>query len=111
MQIEKLGTVAYWSKNEGRVAVDAWRRSGLTKDAFEQRYGIAAQRIRYWSKRIPSSTSGRSEIALAPVTVLASPVSEIALELRASGHVVRLRGDVDEDQLARVIRVAERAGC
>lgn len=54
----------------------------------------------------------RSVTMLAPVTVIASPArdSEIALELR-SGHVVRLRGVVDEDQLARAIRASERSGC
>ncbi len=111
MQIEKLASVVYWSEKEGRLAVDAWRRSGLTKGAFEERHGIGAQRIRYWSKRMPESTATRTEIALAPVTVIASPVSEMALELRSSGHIVRLRGDVDEDQLARVIRAAEGSGC
>lgn len=51
------------------------------------------------------------ELALAPVTVLA-PVRAggLAIELR-SGRTVRVEGDVDEEILARVIVVAERAGC
>lgn len=112
MQIEKLASVVYWSEAEGRAAVVAWRGSGLTKGAFARRYGIAARRLAYWEQRIPPSAAPRSAMTLAPVMVIASPArdSEIALELR-SGHVVRLRGVVDEDQLVRVIRAAERAGC
>ena len=110
MQIKELADVEYWSEVEGRRAVDAWRASGLTKDAFARRYGISAQRIRYWSRRLDSSAGTETTLALAPVTVIASAASEIAIELR-SGHLVRLRGDVDEEQLARVIRAAERASC
>ena len=112
MQIEKLASVVYWSDAEGRSAVIAWRASGLTKKAFARRHGIAAQRITYWERRLPSSSTMRADITLAPVTVLATPPreSDIAIELR-SGHVVRVRGDVEEVQLVRVIRAAERAGC
>ncbi len=112
MQIEKLASVGYWSEAEGRAAVVAWRASGLTRATFARQHGVATRRLAYWEQRISPSTATRSAIMLAPVTVIASPArdSEIALELR-SGHVVRLRGVVDEDQLARVIRAAERAGC
>lgn len=44
------------------------------------------------------------------LAAIEATATEISLELR-SGHVVRLRGDVNEDQLVRVIRAAERAGC
>jgi hypothetical protein len=111
MGIEKLASVRYWSEAEGRAAVAAYEASGLAKEAFEDAHGIKARRIEYWARRLSGTRKAMGAIALAPVRVIASPSrGELAVELR-SGRIVRVSGDVDEAQLARVIRVAEGVGC
>lgn len=111
MGIGRLAAARYWSEAEGRAAVAAYEGSELTKEAFEDAHGIKARRIEYWTRRLLAGRTPRSAMTLAPVTVIASPPgSELAVELR-SGRVVRVRGEVDEMQLARVIRAAEREGC
>ena len=108
MGIEDICASRYWSEEEGRQAVALWRKSGEPLAAFAARTGLRRSRLRYWAERCDSATS--TGVVLAPVTVLpARPVgSSISIEL-LSGRVIKIGSDVDDDLLARVIQVAERA--
>ena len=41
----------YWSEEEGREAVAAWRASGLSLRAFAARHGVSAPRLARWRDR------------------------------------------------------------
>ncbi len=110
MSIEDLLDNGYWSEREGREAVELWRASGESVSEFCARTGLRRRRLTYWAQRL-ESTSTSGALALAPVTVLSAPrVGALAIELR-SGRTIHLEGAVDDELLARVITVAERAGC
>jgi hypothetical protein len=110
MSIEELRASRYWSEEEGRHAVALWRKSGEPLAAFASRTGLRRARLRYWADRCDAATS--TGIVLAPVTVLPASraASPITIEL-LSGRAIKISGDVDDGLLARVIEVAERAGC
>ncbi len=104
MDIEELRASAYWTEREGRVAVALWRRSGEPMASWARRTGLSRSRLSYWVRR----SAGTGSIALAPVTVVASPIRALVIELR-SGRAVRVEGAFDDDTLARVIAIAERS--
>ena len=41
-----------WSEHNARQALSAWRASGLTVRAFARRYGVPAQRLHRWFRRL-----------------------------------------------------------
>lgn len=105
MGIEELRASAYWTEREGRAAVALWRRSGEPMASWARRTGLSGSRLSYWARRSAGAGTG---IALAPVTVVATPTGALVIELR-SGRAVRVEGAFDDDTLARVIAIAERA--
>jgi len=112
MSMKDLLAKQYWSEREGRAAVALWRQSGLSPSKFCARTGLRHARLTYWSRRIAGAT-GRTgtAITLVPVTVVpARRGGSIAIEL-LSGRTIRIEDDVDDALLARVIAVAEQAGC
>ena len=110
MSIEDLLDNGYWSECEGRMAVELWRASGESLSGFCARTGLRRTRLTYWARRLEAAGAS-SALALAPITVLpVRRVGALAIELR-SGRTIHLEGDVDDELLARVIVVAERAGC
>lgn len=80
----------YWSEDEGRRAVEAWRRSGETATAFARRHGLRAKRLVWWSKRLVA-TVAPAAVSFAPAVVVNSDVvavirmpSGIAIELASA---------------------------
>ncbi len=110
MGIEELRSIGYWTEREGRAAVALWRRSGEPLGSYARRVGLSRTRLTYWSGRLDTE-SAVPTITLAPVRVIASPArGAITIELR-SGRSVRVEGEFDDATLARVIVIADRAGC
>jgi hypothetical protein len=65
-----LKRCSYWRDDDGRVVVEAWRRSGLPLATFARHHGLGETRMRWWRNRLdeprvrPPSTSP----TLIPVT-------------------------------------------
>jgi len=112
MGIDDLRHSRYWTKREGRAALSLWRASGEPLATFAHGAGLSRTRLEYWAKQLGTRRpSAAIDVKLAPVTIVApAPRGAITIELR-SGRVVRIEGDVDDALLARVIVIAERAGC
>ncbi len=56
--VEEVVTKRYWREGEGRVVVDAWRRSGESSATFARRHEIGRARLERWARRL-GRTSGR----------------------------------------------------
>ena len=67
------GLSKYWSEDEGRRVVEAWRRSGENPTVFARRHGLNAKRIVYWNKRLAADASGSvATVSFVPAEVVAA---------------------------------------
>lgn len=109
-----------------RAAVARWRRSGLPAHEFAPLAGVAAATLYSWSRRFPPDTgaAGRPVAADGPhasaAVVELVPVSDssrhaaaghdvhVSLRLR-SGRVLRFASGLRDEDLRRLVAVAESA--
>ena len=112
-QIRRLLTVRRWGEDEGRVALAAWRASGLPLQTFAHEQGLCPQRLRAWRGRLgevpallPVRVVGHGAPASASAAV--GSVMEVVL---ATGRRVRLMPDFDDDAVGRLVRVLEEGAC
>ena len=79
-----------WTSEVARQALEEWRASGLSLEAYARRRGVVAQRLRWWRKQLGMEVEGpRVRATLLPVTV---------------------RGAVEEGVGAAVVLVVKDAG-
>src|SRR5580704_15277020 len=93
-----------WTEVEARGVLEAWRKSGLSIEAFARSRGLVPQRL-YWWKRKLGIAGRRDRAALVPVR-LAEAVVDGAAEssrrgepvtvLLRSGHMLKVGRDFDE---------------
>jgi hypothetical protein len=114
---------AHW-----REVLERWRRSGLTKTKFSRRERISPDVLAWWQAEIhkrdqvrqhrapaarprPGGAPGYS--AFLPVRVIQPPPppSTAALEVLASGRVVRVRPGFDAETLGRLLATLEGCAC
>jgi hypothetical protein len=77
-----------WTIAEGRTAVRAWERSGLTLGEFERRHEIGVGKLSWWKRRIESGGEADA-VTLAPMVATGSSsavivrIAEVEIEVRA----------------------------
>ena len=99
--LTKILTKRRWSRSEAGKAVQAWRDSGLSLHAFCERHSIDEQRLARWAKNFPAPPKF-AEVVMVGELPSSTPQS-LVIELgQARVHVER---DVDDEFLARVLRV------
>jgi hypothetical protein len=105
-----------WSEVEARGVLEAWRRSGLTLEAFAKERGIVSQRLRWWRKKLNRAERARAAAAagttpaLLPVRVTTEPSQrrgEPVTVLLRTGHMLKVSHGFDEDAFARVVAILE----
>ena len=95
--------------------IEQFRRSGLTRAAFSQQYGIPLATLNWWLARTrPAGRSGVRTGSELPVPVVFSEVSvppleaattpAWAMELTSAGLTVRLREALSVRDLFRLLR-------
>src|SRR5688572_27207132 len=97
---------SYWSENEGRRVVEAWRRSGETVSAFARRHGLRGKRVMYWSQRFATSAAAPAppRLTFVPAAVTSAEVGAV---IRATnGVVIELTGATPE-QIAAITNALE----
>lgn len=80
-----MATVArsvYWSEDDGRLAVTAWRASGESAKQFGDKHGLSARRLQWWSRRLGEPT-------VTPPSVRANTVRANTVELVPIGLIQR----------------------
>jgi hypothetical protein len=106
-RLEELRFVPRWTEADGEVAVAAFRASGLSADEFAELHGLHARRIERWAERLAPSASAAAPLLL-PVDV--KPVARPhVVEIALGGRILRVPTDLDDAELARIVRVVESA--
>lgn len=113
VELARLKHSSYWREQDGRVVVEALRKSGLPLATFARQHGLGTTRVRWWRNRleeraaVPPVTSA----ALVPVTLVGTlgPTAKPSLleVVLPSGHVVRVGTDFDAEALVKLVRVLE----
>ena len=68
---------------EARGALEAWKRSGMSLEAFARSRGIVPQRLHWWKKKLRFGVAAVKESALVPVRIVEAPHRRAA---RRAGH-------------------------
>jgi len=90
-------------RSEMRRVVEEFRASGLTRREFRGQRGVALSTFDYWRGQF------RSTPRLVKVEVARPPAAAQSFTLRlANGRSIESSWRFDEDQLARLIQIAER---
>lgn len=104
-----------WTEVEARSVLGAWKRSGMSVDAFARSRGLVPQRVHFWKKKLRYDAVEEKSRALAllPVRVTEARTDarrgEPITVLLRSGHMLKVGRDFDEIAFARVVAVLERA--
>lgn len=97
-----------WTEVEGRAALEAWKKSGLSLEKFALERGLVPQRLYWWKRKLLGKESQRPKAtALLPVRVVEPRRGEPVTVLLRSGHMVKLGRGFDEEAFARVVAVLE----
>jgi hypothetical protein len=97
-----------WTEEEGRAAIDALSRSGMSADAFARSKGISARRLAYWKTRL----AGAPPPAFVAVALPREASSPRGIEIVSGGVVIRLRDDAEADRIAQIVEaLARRLAC
>lgn len=95
---------------------EAFRRSGLTAQAFADRHGIGVWRVRRWSRDTPARKDRQALIArssavrFAPVRIV-EPARTASLEVVVGRTVVRVGWEFDAELLRRVVLALGELAC
>lgn len=102
------------STEEKQALIAAWRASGLSARAFEEREGVRTSCLWRWKKALSEAKAApraRPSVTFAPVHVVKDAESKAASSERviaevALGHDIRLRvvDGADVEQVARLVR-------
>jgi transposase-like protein len=103
-RVTRGGGWRQWTEDEAREALAELAASGETQAAFSRRTGVSLARLAYWRKRVslPETTAPNF------VAVALGGVESRQLEIVAEGVVVRVREDLDVDQVARLVEAIGR---
>lgn len=102
---------SYWSEDDGRRVVEAWRRSGENATSFARRHGLQAKRLAYWSKRLatskPTAIDPAPTVTFVPAAVTAA--DEVAAVIRAPGGIAIELTSASPAQIAAVANALARS--
>jgi hypothetical protein len=98
-----------WTEIEARGALEAWKRSGMSLEAFARSRGIVPQRLHWWKKKLRFGVAAVKESALVPVRIVEARRGEPVTVLLRSGHMLKVGRDFDEQTFERVVALLERA--
>lgn len=97
-----------WTEVEGRAALGAWKKSGLSLEKFALERGLVPQRLYWWKRKLLAKDAQLPKAtALLPVRVVEPRRGEPVTVLLRSGHMVKVGRGFDEEAFARVVAVLE----
>jgi hypothetical protein len=100
-----------WSEIEARGVLEAWRRSGLSLEAFARQRGLVTQRLHWWKAKLARAEKSLAvrTPALLPVTVSPDTArrGEPVTVLLRTGHMLKVSHGFDEEAFARVVALLE----
>jgi hypothetical protein len=93
-----------WKEDDAREALAELAASGETLVAFSRRTGVSLARLAYWRKRVSLADAAPTSF----VAVELAGVGARQLEIVAFGVVVRVREDLDAEQVAHLVEAIGR---
>ena len=93
-----------WTEVEANEVLAELAGGGESVAAFSRRTGVSRARIAYWRKRLAASGAATDFVAVD----LAELRTSRSLEIVAGGVVVRVREDLDTDEVARLVAAIGR---
>lgn len=115
MNIQEVFWKQRWSATEGRYAVEAWRRSGLSAAKFAEKHGLDAQRLTRWATRLAAREGKAEEIGplagFTPVVVKGRDDEARVEVVLTSGVVVRVPRSTEPGWVAEVVKALEGGRC
>ena len=95
-------TTTRWSADDARVALDAWKRSGLGAQTFAREHGISAQRLYWWRDRLAARPPAMS---LVPGEIVEAAVDgeQTSLVIRVGEATIEI-ADASASWVARLVR-------
>jgi hypothetical protein len=111
LDLSVLGARRYWSVDEGRLAVEAWRDSAMSPLAFAAKHEFDVQKLYWWRKKLngtgaPSkfrTPTPPSALQLVPVAVLGQEREPPHMRIEIRDCVIEVCGAVDEASLRHVL--------
>lgn len=102
----------YWSEADARVALTAYRASGLSLKAFARHTGLSARRVRWWRDRVaaPRVSAAPTFLPVEVVSTTAMPAPPLEVVV-AGGPVVRVPVAFDAATLTRLLAVLAGPPC
>ena len=87
-----------------------WKASGVSGTVFAERHGLKRSSLYEWGRKVEeASETAFTEVRVDATSGLASSGGETGIEIETkSGRVVRVRGEVDVEQLRRVLEAVEQ---
>jgi hypothetical protein len=100
-KLAQLAKKRRWSRPDAAKVVQAWRDSEMSRRAFCERHDIDEKRLARWAKNFPAPPRLAEVVVVGELS--GSTSSSLVIELgQARVHIER---DVDDELLARVLRV------
>ena len=100
----------HWRRDDARLMIEAWRRSGQTMTAFARFYDIHPERLARWHRLLRAEPQGA--VRFHPVRVRGAErhsidsVDRIELVL-SEGRTIRVPHRFDAEDLRRLLAVME----
>ena len=113
-QLRELAAGRYWSEADGRAALAAFDASGLTRAAFRRETGISTQRLKWWQRRLGTTTAqpaGKIEFVPVEVTARTTVTAEAVMEIVLDVIRVRVGPGFDPGALRRLLEVLAEPAC
>lgn len=99
-----------WSEVEARGALSAWRKSGLSIEAFARERGLVPQRLYWWRRKLEPPKAETKALAMLPVKMTGEfRRGEPVTVLLRTGHMLKVGRGFDEEAFARVVALLEGA--
>lgn len=100
----------YWSEDDGRLAVTAWRESGESAKQFGDKHGLSARRLQWWSRRLGEPTvtpppARANTVELVPIELIQRDDRDEPIEIAVGAFTIRVPRRVDPDALRVVVGV------
>lgn len=99
-----------WTEDEARAALAELSRSGESEAAFARARGFSTQRIRYWKKRLGTTTAVPAFVPVRLSALTTAATRPPTIEIISRDVTVRVREDLDVEHVARIVEALAGRG-
>ena len=103
----------HFTRDDRRLLVEAWRRSGMSQGRFAREHGLCASYLSRWKKEFSedSEAAGFVEVIAKPPSIRPPSITGAFRVRLPSGIEVEVPPDFDSSTLQRLISSLEGSRC